>query len=609
MVIDKNQNYVAGSEETPSDKLLKRYLALFKLAWKEARGALDIANEDMALYNQEINPDTWETFSEITLGDARKMVDQILPVLMMYMFGVDAPFKTIPLDKDVSYETAEKLRKYLLYTMLTTMQLERKGYLTIKTAVQLGSGYGIVEPEMITPPVSVKNEVIGRGVKMSQREMQIGKEQMIHTYHTLPFGSVIPTPDGTCPEDVSCVFVLRQYNEQKFRKMMRQEAYDGPVEEIIERARLKRFNGYLSYPRQVAANIAGYDNTRYNMMNEATDDKTPVVIPVLQCYAPDEHVFFACDKFMIYHAKDKYQTLRNPVIKATFDPEPEQWYSSGIIHPRFNMITSRETFVNSIMDIMTRYLHPHKLTNVSQMVNETDTADYEPYGNTRITGDPNTAISWVFPPSLPQHVFQSGDILETQMNASAGQPANLQGQGTPGLVRGGSGAMESLYERISGREKLSGKHLENGWYQDVIENTLILSQIIGNEEEILQTLGYNKEKEKYEFLTTTVTKEEIRHVYRIELTFLDKMRNVMAEASTRQATYDRMIANEHADRRKALKYLIGNERVAEDIMLEAQPDNNLNVMKQMSGRSGNSEESTLPPGAAGAGIAGGGIAM
>ena len=83
----------------------------------------------------------------------------------------------------------------------------------------------------------------------------------------------------------------------------------------------------------------------------------------------------------------------------------------------------------------------------------------------------------------------------------------------------------------------------------------------------------------------------------------------MAEASTRQATYDRMIANEHADRRKALKYLIGNERVAEDIMLEAQPDNNLNVMKQMSGRSGNSEESTLPPGAAGAGIAGGGIAM
>jgi len=560
----------------------------------------------MALYNQEINPDTWATLSEMTLGDARKMVDQILPVIMMYMFGADAPFEMIPSEKKVDYAVAEKLRKYLLYTMLTTMQLERKGYMTIRTAVQLGSAYGIVEPEMITPPISQEKMIKGVDTDVTHREMGIGAERMIHAYHTLPFGSVIPTPDGVTPEEVSCTFVLRQYNEQAFRKMMKQDAYDGPVGEIVERARLKRFNGSLSYPRQIAANIAGYDNARYNMMNEATSDKTPVIIPVLQCYAPDEHVFFACDKFMIYHAKNKYQTLRNPVIKATFDPEPEQWFSPGIIRPRFNMITNREAFINSIMDIMTQYLHPHKLINNSVLVNESDSADYEPYGETRVIGDPKQAVSWIFPPAVPSQVFETGNIVETQMNSSAGQPANMQGQGTPGLVRGGSGAMESLYERISGREKLSGKHLENGWYRDIIEHTLILAQLI-NENETFQTLGFNKDKKSYEVVTTEITKDEIRHVYRVQLTFLDKMRNQMADSSIRQANYDRLLQNENVDRIEAIKYLLGDERISDRIMRAADPNANLAVMQQLQGGGGVEGAPALPAGAEGAGVAGGGL--
>jgi len=585
-------------------------LVLFKSAWKETRKYFDIANEDMAIYNQEINPETWTTLSETTLGDARKMVDQELPSMMMYLFGTDAPFEMIPGSKEVSYDTASRLRKYLLYTMMTTMQLERKGYATIKTCVQLGSAYGIVEPTMITPPVSRENRVIGRSVDESNQEMGVGEKQMIHAYHTLPFGSVIPTPDGTTPEEASCVFVLRQYGEQAFRKMMQQEAYSGPIEDIIERARMKRFNGYLSYPRQIAANIAGYDRARYNMMNETSGKKTPVIIPVLQFYAPDEHVFFACDKYMIYHMKDKFQTLRNPVIKATFDPEPEQWFSPGIIRPRFNMITSRETFVNSIMDIMTRYLHPHQLINRQNMVNESDTPDYEPYGKTNVIGDPRMAVSWVFPPTLPQQVFQTGDILESQMNASVGQPASLQGQGTPGLVRGGSGAMESLFERVSGREKLSAKHLENGWYRDVIENTLILAQLIGDEE-TFQTLGYDRNEKKYKFLTTTVTKDEIRQIYRVQLTFLDKMRNSMAEASIRQANYDRMLQNENVDRTEALKYLLADERVADRLMQSASPEQNLATMERLQGGAGGGGQGQpgAQPAAEGAGIAGGGLGV
>jgi len=599
-----------GTEETPSDKLLKTYLSLFKIAWKEARPFFDLANEDAALYNQDINPATWPTLSEITLGDARKMVDQIMPAVMMYMFGANAPFQLIPADKTVDYEVAEKVRKYLLYTMLTVMKLESKGEMTIKTAVKLGSGYGIVEPKIITPPTSVEDAVIGRAVDVRMREMRVGEESTILSYNNIPFGNVIPTPDGTNPDEVSCTFVLRQYNEHQFRKMMKQEAYDGPVDEIIKTARLKLFNGYLSQPRQIAANIAGYEKPRYENSNSTGNKKIPVIVPVFQCYAPDEHVFFACDKYVIYHKKNKFQTLRSPVIKATFDPEPETWFSAGIIRPRFNMINGVETFINSIMDIMTQYLHPHQLINVQQIVNEVDTPDYEPYAKTRVIGPPATAVSWVFPPTLPDQVFRVGDIVERAKDSSAGQPASMQGQGSPGLVRGGSGAMESLYERISGREKLSGKHLENGWYLDVIENSLILAQLVG-ENESFQTLGFNTKEKKNEFITTSITKDEIRHIYRVHLTFLDKMRNKLAEASMRQANYDRLIQNEEMGRSALADYLISDERVSDLLKRGADREANLATMQQLSSGGGGveGEAAALPPGAAGAGTAGAGLTV
>ena len=56
-------------------KLLRRYLDLFKISWVVARDHFNKANEDVALYEQQIDLDIHPTLSEITLGEAKKMVD------------------------------------------------------------------------------------------------------------------------------------------------------------------------------------------------------------------------------------------------------------------------------------------------------------------------------------------------------------------------------------------------------------------------------------------------------------------------------------------------------------------------------------------------------
>ena len=588
---DKNNNaYAPYTPSEDSDKKLRKYLALFRLAWKEARPYFDLANEDVRMFNQDVNPDR-PTLSDITLAQARLFVDQALPPLMSRLFDADNPFDLIPTDAKIEYETARKIRDLVLYNMRTHMQIERNGYLTLREAVKLGKGYGIIEPRIITPPISEEQIVMTGNEEVRNRVMGIGKTELVPGYTCLPFGTVIPTPDGATPDDVSCVFVLRMFQEEPFRKMFDKKLnpdtpFEGPVEKIIERARSKIFNGYLATPRQIATQIASLQRSPAQAMNESGSD-TPVIIPVLQCFSRDEHVWFACDQFEIYSAKAKYQTLRNPVVAATFDPDGSQWFTPGIIRPRRRMIMGSEDFFNAIMDMISMSLHPHQIVNRDALISEDQKTDMQPYGRTYISGSAKAAdvISWAQLPQLPAYVFEAGNKLEEHDTASVGQPKSLQGQGTPGLVRGGSGAMESLLQSTSGREKLTARHVEQGWYSSVVENTLVLSQMLAKDKQYLPAIKYNPEnkggKNKNEFNFSEITRSDIRRVYSVQLSFTDKMRNEMAEFSMKTAKYDRLVENENVNRQEALAWLIGNDRDYNRLTAGVNPEDNLKTMQAL----------------------------
>jgi len=615
---------MAEIEQSAADKeLFERYIVdLFPIAWKAAREHFDRANEDVALYEQEPDPNS-TTLSDISLAEAKKFVDQAMPPIWFHLMGSENPFEFIPADKTVSYEKARNVRDLILYNMNSVMGLKTEGYLTLKDAVKLGKGYGIIEPKLVTPPTSEESIVFVGNEQIRTRDMAVGETVMVSNYTHIPFGQTIPTPDGKTPEEVSCVYVLRFYPEYDFRRMLDKtlwpdSPYSGDADAIINYARSNMMDGYIRSPRQVAAQIANQGRTVPDMMNTGNGRNTPVSVPVLCCYARNEHTFFACDKFVIYHKKSRFQTLRCPLVVATFDPDGNQWFTPGIIRPRKSMILGVEAFYNGLADLLSMHLKPHQIVNEDAIV-DGESPDLQPYGKTRITGSYKTGdvVSWVTPPPLPPFLLEVGSRLEEFQDSSAGQPKSLHGQGTAGLVRGGSGAMESLMQSTSGREKLTTMHIENGWYTSVIEQTLILCQMLAEDKQMLPKLQYNPATGKNDLGWVEITKDDIRQVYKIQLSFIEKLANPLAEMNRNTMLYDRLIQNENYNRKELGALLVGNTKQLHQLTAGVNPQENMAAMLAQAGKQptagagagagGPAGAPGMPPAVAGAGMAPGGL--
>lgn len=599
-------------------KLYEKYVVqTFPLAWKEARRYFDRAQADSDMFEQEPDP-TSPTLSDITLGEAKKFVDQALPDIIARLFGSDNPFEFIPGDKSVTYEAARKVRDLVLYNMIAVMDCESEAFLAIKDAVKLGKGYQIAEPKWITPPVSEEKIVFAGNEQIKTRDMEIGEPVMEPSAPYIPFGSVIPTPDGKNPDEVSVTYVLRFYPEEDFRNMLNKKLnpntpFTGNADEIIKYARANVMDGYVRSPRQIAAMIANQGRSTSDMMNVQSQPGTPVSVPVLQCYGKKEHVWFACDKFVMYHKKSKFQTLRSPLIVWTFDPDGNNWFTRGIIGPRKSMIRAVENFYNAIMDILTMHLHPHQIVNRDAMLHAGEEPDLQPYGKTEITGAYKTGdvVSFVTPPALPSFLLEVGNRLEEFDTASVGQPKSLHGQGTAGLVRGGSGAMESLQQNTSGREKLVAKHMENGGYKALVEQSLILCQMLADEKEFMPALKYNPATGKNDFAWTEVTRDDIRSVFKVQLSFTEKMSNALAESTKNGMLYDRLIQNEQFSRKELGAMLVSNTKLYHQLTEGVDAKANLAAMQAAAGKQPGAEGGAGAPGAppmvGGAGMAPGGL--
>ncbi len=605
-----------NSEQSSADeKLLKKYMALFQISWKYCRPFFDLAQADVDLYEQE--PDLESTsLSDISLAEARKMVEQALPPIWFHLMGAENPFELIPASKTVTFEKARLVRDWVLFNMTTVMNLYTEGYLCLKEAVKLGKGYLIMEPKFVTPPMSEEKIVFAGNEQIKTRNMEIGKAIMVPGCKYIPFGQIIPTPDGKNPDEVSCTFVERFYPEADFRDMLDKKLnpdspFTGDADEIIEYARNNSLDGYLRSPRQIAAQIANLDRTIPDMMKDGGTKDTPISVPVLHCYGRKEHVWFACGKFKVYHKKGGFQTLRSPLTVATFDPDGEQWFTPGIIRPRKNLILGIESFYNAVMDIVTMHLHPHQVINRDAMYKAGESPDLQPYGRTEITGAYKTGdvVSFVTPPALPPFLLEVGNRLEEKNESSAGQPKSLQGQGTAGLVRGGSGAMESLRQSTSGREKMTTNHFEKGWYTSVVENAIILCQQLANDKEIMPQLVVNPTTGKTDLTYLEITRDDLRQVYRVQLSFTEKSSNQLSEITRNSMIYDRAVQNPYCNKKEAFALLIGNTKQYNQITAGVNVDENIKQMQAIAGKQVNQEKGVPPemPMVAGSGISAGGL--
>jgi hypothetical protein len=172
--------------------------------------------------------------------------------------------------------------------------------------------------------------------------------------------------------------------------------------------------------------------------------------------------------------------------------------------------------------------------------------------------------------------------------------------------------MESLRQSTSGREKLTNKHFENGWYASVVEQTLILCQMLAHDKEMLPALKYNPETGKNDLGWVEITREDIRQVYKVQLSFTEKMANQLAEMTRNAMIYDRAIKNENVNRKEAFALLIGNTKQYRQLTEGVNPQENIAAMQAVAGK----EPGSGPEGAAappempmtgGAGMAAGGL--
>ena len=569
------------SPDRSEEAKAKEVRDLFEVQWEYGRDVTEEYQDLSRAYEQIIDPETWETESEITLGIAFSLVQNLIPAVMYYtLWAPDYPFDLIPREPKTTFETARKVRDNIIYTQRERMNLEWEGYYSILNALKYGVGYTLIEPKRVVKGAFGTRFAATGAISEESRTLEIGRPTEMTSCRNIGVGRVWPTPDGSEPEDVTAVSVLDFMDEFSFRKMLEDNdtPQEGDADAIIDYARKNRFNGWSATARQIAATISGHATSIPAAMGNGRGRNLPASIPILKQFRKDRHVWLACDKFIIYDLSDDYTTLHKPLCKATFSPDGDLWHTQGLVGRTMDAGGAIEAWTNAMTDMLSLSLHPHKIVNVDTMVEEDVQDDLTSYGVSRAHGDPKNAIHFAQYPQLPPEAFSVPENLRAFVNEVVGGAPTAGGSGTPGLVRGGTGALEGLLQVSTNREKATAKHVENGWYKSVCRHTLIMNQVlIGSDDgyTIERTAdkaeGKRKAGERY-FELASVTQNDVRQEWRMEFNFREKLRNFLAESSHRIQVYRELVKDEKVNPDEARAYLVGDEYLADRLTRGANPE-------------------------------------
>lgn len=562
---------ILGFQTRTEKARVKEVRDLFEMQFEYTSPHLDEFNKVSQLYEQIVDPATWETSAEITLGQSFALCQNMLPAIMYYtLWAPETPFELIPSDSRTSYETSRKVRENIVFTQREHMNLEWNGYYTINNAVKFGIGYMIVEPKPVTLGGFGQSFAAAGSVNERMSTLGVGKTIDVTSCRNIPVGRIFPTPDGEEPDTVSAVSFLDFVDEFTFVKAFQREGHPFEGDEkrarkIVEHARANRMSGWTSTPRQLADYIARHRQGIVSRMNTTGKKNMPVLVPIIKQYRKNHHIWLAVDEDIIYDVEDKFQTLTCPITKATFAPESGQWFTKGIVGRTYDIVSAVETWINSMYDMLGISLHPHKIMNIEMVAEEDVSEDVNAYGLTRVRGKPSDAVQFLQYPELPSQAFAIPDNMKGFVTEIVGGRPNASQSSTPGIVRGGTGAMESMLQVSTGREKAFAKHVENGWYKRVSELTLASQQTLTNDLDShtrLMTAGPDTPGrdvgEKY-FETLSVSADELRQQWHFEFSFREKLKNFLAEQSHRQQTYIALKDDPRINPEELIRYFVGDE--------------------------------------------------
>jgi hypothetical protein len=163
------------------------------------------------------------------------------------------------------------------------------------------------------------------------------------------------------------------------------------------------------------------------------------------------------------------------------------------------------------------------------------------------------------------------------MQASLESNVNLPfgGQATPGMVRGGSFALESLLQTMNAPMELTAMVVDMGFMEPLILNTLVELQSLPE-----TTYEFVEMKDR-EFVSNSISLDDIRFDFVLAPDMMEKVRRSASESTLRISVYNEMIrGNPYFDQKGALGWAVAPMAGLEKLIVDDQTaEANIEKMK------------------------------
>ena len=328
----------------------------------------DRAYRHSQAYNRVMDPRTWQCRSEMYFPAAMAAVDNELPSVMEAMFAKDELFDLVPLDTNVSWEQGRAVRDYVHYSLMTVCQ----GYMTclpiVKDAIKLGCGYGILEPQYITPEAWQTIAAFENGEKVaSGRRYGESDQKAVPSVRYLKFGRVLPSPTGgATPEKRDYIIVIDYMRPEELEACFKD--IDHPANGDIEQIKKDTLNNNIDGSMLSCAKFLSWatqDNPSPIQVAGRPAQQIPYEIPVVKYFARGRHIWLANGLTCCMDiGKDRVETLRMPILKASANVDGNEWFCDGIIGKGEELFSGTNILYNTMMDMLDWVSRPRILRNM-----------------------------------------------------------------------------------------------------------------------------------------------------------------------------------------------------------------------------------------------------
>lgn len=528
----RTSNNTIHSPDTAEYRLMREYMDALEYSYRRFRPTLDILTKLNNAYENVLNEQLFPTWSKVAIPNHFAFVQEALPSALDLIWpDSQNTYTLIPVDPDADAEAVDRVEWALNFMVRERMKAKWATLPTITNALKTGLGYAAVTPYNVTPLAATNTRILRNGREVSARRgLGIGRKQKTVMLENVGLGEIVVSDDGTDfngHDSVSYAFRFKFYSEKAFRRLLSNLQLDaedvdveGNADKIIEEAR--NFGFYSEVPIESLVRELG--GISIGDRNNWGGDKIGVVIPVIQCFGEQEHVWIANGTTVIHHVKDEVETLYRPLVKASVTVDSGKWHPMNPAEAGQAIASGQNLYYNMLMDFVWRALNPYMVYNVDKFGGKPPVVGRN--GEIAVHGPITDSMDFPQSPTLQQGHLAMESLLTRLYARSTGHPDQMQ-QPTPGMVRGGLHALESLLNTTAGRNRLAGMIVEMGFVQPIGLLTLIDMQLMADGEGMTFTeREYDNESGKSRIERRTVTIDDLNHAYEVSVDTRGRFRGV-----------------------------------------------------------------------------------